>query len=62
MQSRGEHLLFSKNQQNQFKQKQPRIHARETCRNGRPETCRKRDQENGKAKGNVSTYNDALMR
>ena len=43
-------------------EKQARIKARETCRNGRPKTIQKRDKANGKAKENVSTHHDMLMR
>jgi len=43
-------------------EKQARIKAWETCQKGRAETSRKGDKANGKAKENVSTHHDMLMR
>ena len=56
-------FVAQKNQANQKEAKnEPESKLGKRASKGRPETIRKRDKANGKAKENVSTHHDTLMR
>ena len=62
MQATWESFFLGKTKQNKKEAKnKPESKLGKRASKGRPETIRKGDKPNGKAKENVSTHHDALM-